>query len=686
MTTVNPTPFKPIRSVLIANRGEIARRIIRTCKRLGLKTVAIYTEPDRDLPFVAEADEAIALGAPNAYLDLSAVLDAVRKAKVDAVHPGYGFLSENPEFVEQLTGVGVRFIGPSAAAMRLLGNKSNAKGIATAAQVPISPTRSLDGLTGEKLSETIRSFGHEVGFPLILKAASGGGGRGMRIVGSDSDFLAEFSSAQREAERAFGGSSIFVEKCISPARHIEVQLIADQLGNVTTLGTRDCSLQRNHQKIIEEACAPNLPEGVSDAMCAAAERLAVGAHYTNIGTVEFLLAPDGSFFFLEVNSRIQVEHPVTEMITGVDLVEVQIRIAEGVSLKDLNLIPAPVRRGHAIEARICAEAFDDALVISTGTITKITIPTVGNSSPGVPSTLRYEFGFTVGSSVSHNYDSLIGKLVAWGNTRNESIQKLTHALSILSISGVRTNKELVLHLLATPEFLTVQHSIQGTKDLLPSRECRNQRVFEAVALCAALRLCRFRNAATTPSSWGDALGWGLGAPLTYPWSCDAHGLTLSTQTSVSNGLFVVAVRDGTTLTTVRFVCEHFDEVHQTATVTFVGERSEKLSWSTAGDTYWLHRSVGSWCTSSSALASRATKAGGSDSEITITSPLPGKVAAIAAVQGSMVDAGQTIVVLDSMKMEHPIRSPVAGRLTHIVVQVGEVVSAGKKLATVVTEK
>ncbi len=685
MTTLAPPQFAPIRSVLIANRGEIARRIIRTCKKLGIKTVAIYTEPDRNLPYVSEADEAIDIGAPNAYLDKTAVLEAVLQAKVDAVHPGYGFLSENPEFVELLHGAGVRFIGPTAAAMRLLGNKCNAKKIAAAAKVPISPTRLLDALTGEQLLAAIRSFGDEVGFPVILKAASGGGGRGMRIVHSTSDFLAEYSSAQREAERAFGNGSIFVEKCISPARHIEVQLIADELGNVTTLGTRDCSLQRNHQKIIEEAFAPNLPESVSSAMYAAAERLAVGAHYTNIGTVEFLLAPDNSFFFLEVNSRLQVEHPVTEMITGVDLVEIQIRIAEGVSLKSLNLIPAPIGRGHAIEARICAEAFDDELVVSTGTVSQINVPPAECSSSAESKLLRYEFGFTTGSSISHNYDSLIGKVVAWGDTRRDSIEALTRALNALLITGVRTNKELVLHLLASPEFVRISHSIQGTKELLPSREFRRRRVFEAVALCAALRMYQFKNTAKELSSWGDALGWGLGAQLTYPWSCETHGFKLSTETSVSRGLISVTVLEGNTSERLTLACQEFDEGQQTAIFSLHGALPENLKWSTASGNYWLHRPAGSWCISPATPNSESARVGESASEIIITSPLPGKVSAIAAVEGSTVVAGYTIVILDSMKMEHPIRSPVSGRLTQVLVQVGEVVPAGKTLAIVVPE-
>jgi acetyl-CoA carboxylase biotin carboxylase subunit len=435
-----------IHKVLIANRGEIAVRIIRTCREMGIKTVAVYSTADRDAMHVRMADQAVCIGPPpgaDSYLNVPAILSAIEITDSDAVHPGYGFLAENAAFAEICANYGVRFIGPSSEAIRLMGDKIEARRAVQKVKVPVVPG-SDEAVTEEE--EGLR-VSKEIGFPVIVKAAAGGGGRGMKIVHSPASFINAFLTAQSEALSAFGVPDVYIEKYFDNARHVEVQVMGDRHGNVIHLGDRDCSIQRRHQKLIEESPAPALPARVRNRMWKAAVDAAVGVNYDSVGTVEFLYVPDGEFHFLEMNTRIQVEHTVTEMVTGIDIVREQIRIADGKKLryeqKDVPL------RGHAIEVRINAEDPETFLPF-----------------PGPIRTCIFPGGFGVrvdtaiypGYVVPSTYDSLLGKLIVHGDDRNEAIMRMRRALDEVRIEGVRTTVPFHKKMMVNSDFVEARLS------------------------------------------------------------------------------------------------------------------------------------------------------------------------------------------------------------------------------------
>ena len=414
--------------ILIANRGEIALRIGRACRELGIATVAVYSEADRAALHVLEADEAFLLGpapATESYLRGDLILDIARRTGADAIHPGYGFLSENADFVEACEGAGIKFIGPTASAMRALGSKTRARQAADAAGMPRTPgsTRALASLA------EAHSVADEIGYPVMLKAAAGGGGKGMRAVGLPEDLKAAFEAAQSEALRSFGSDEVYLEKLIERPRHIEIQVLADEHGNCIYLGERECSVQRRHQKVIEEAPSPVVGPDLRRRMGDAAVRLAQSQGYTNAGTVEFLVDDEQNFYFLEMNTRLQVEHPVTELVTGLDLVHLQIRIAQGeplpVSQQDIEL------RGHAIECRVYAEDPDNGFFPCPGKITRLLQP----GGPGI----REDSGIYEGWLVPMDYDPMLSKLIAYAPTRELAIARLLRALDEYVIGGIRTN-------------------------------------------------------------------------------------------------------------------------------------------------------------------------------------------------------------------------------------------------------
>jgi acetyl/propionyl-CoA carboxylase alpha subunit len=669
---------RPITRILIANRGEIARRIIRSCTTLGLESVAVYTDPDRYAPHVREATHSVALGSPQAYLSVESIVNAAKDSGADAVHPGYGFLSENPALPDALAAAGIHFIGPTADTIRKLGSKIAAKELARISSVVVSPTLLLRTNETNNAVEQIRTFAAQAGFPLILKAAAGGGGRGMRIIREDSDVAAELESARREALKAFASEEIFVEKYIAPARHIEVQIAGDTAGNVVALGTRDCSLQRNNQKIIEEAPAPNLPDGLESAICDAARRLALAAGYSSLGTVEFLYAPDGAFYFLEVNTRLQVEHPVTEAVTGLDLVALQIRLARGESLAECGVYGTPVAHGHAIEARLCAEEFTDTFILSTGTVSELALPE--NPLPGT--SLRADMGITLCSEVSHHYDSLVGKIIVHGATRDEALAGLLHALAHTRVSGVKTNRALLMHLLATPEFQTVSHSIQGTKELFPSAQDAQRSIVIAHAVAASLRLCSPHSAWSTSSPWHEAT---LMQPLAYPWSTRSPGTEISSRSVRSRAGVAVhlTTQQGSETLSVRLEnVRHSADSSVTALVSIDGAPFSEVTVTPQRDTIWVHLPHGTWTLEprGTLRSGSASHAGGAGSEI--TAHIPGRVAAVHVTAGDAVNEGTTLMVLDSMKMEHPIRAPFSGKVTSIEVAADQVVHSGAVLIVI----
>jgi acetyl-CoA/propionyl-CoA carboxylase, biotin carboxylase, biotin carboxyl carrier protein len=443
--------------ILIANRGEIAVRVIRAAREMGISTVAVYSELDRDALHVRLADEAYALGgqtAAESYLNTEAILDAIRRSGADAVHPGYGFFSENADFAQAITDLGVTFIGPPPAAIVEMGDKVSSRKAALRGGAPIVP-----GTTEFVTSaDEIIAFGNEFGWPIAIKAAFGGGGRGMKVVQSAADVEEAMASAQRESKAFFGRDEIYVERYLTWPRHVEVQIVGDHQGNVVWVSTRDCSAQRRHQKLIEEAPATALPEGVEEAMGAAAVKAAKAVGYYNAGTVEFIYQ-DGDFFFLEMNTRLQVEHPVTEVITGIDLVEWQIRVASGEPLPMTQEEVAARRFGHGIEIRINAEdPTDGKFLPSPGKITKLVAP----DGFGV----RFDSGYESGDEISQYYDNLVGKVIVWGKDRPTAIARTIRALEEMVVEGVATTIPADLAILRHPDFAAMEHSTKWVEERL----------------------------------------------------------------------------------------------------------------------------------------------------------------------------------------------------------------------------
>ena len=439
-----PIPIRPIRKVLIANRGEIAVRVIRACRELGIATVAIFSDADRTALHVQLADQAVHVGpspAKDSYLAWDKIIAAAQQTGADAVHPGYGFLSERAEFVEACQAAGLIFIGPPASAMRAMGEKPRARMHMHAAQVPIVPGDNGPEGRGFATAELALAAANRVGYPVLLKAASGGGGRGQRIVETPDKLASAYESARREAKAAFGDDAIYVERAIVRPRHVEIQVFSDQHGNHVYLFERDCSVQRRNQKVIEESPSPALDPVLRQRMGEVAVRAAAAVGYVGAGTCEFLLAPDRSFFFLEMNTRLQVEHPVTEMITGLDLVQLQIRVAEGHPMpfrqEDLRI------RGAAIQCRVYAED-PIRFLPSPGVISRL-------RTPGGPF-VRNDSGVEEGSTISTFYDPMISKLVVWGETRDEARRRMARALDEYSVLGIRTNLPFHRRVMQEPDF------------------------------------------------------------------------------------------------------------------------------------------------------------------------------------------------------------------------------------------
>ncbi|GCE18366.1 acetyl-CoA carboxylase biotin carboxylase subunit [Dictyobacter kobayashii] len=437
----------PFHKVLVANRGEIALRVIRACRDLGLQSVAVYSDADRNALHVRMADEAYHIGpavAAQSYLNIPKLIEVARQSGAQAVHPGYGFLAENADFVDACQAAGLIFIGPSSTAQRSMGEKTAARRTAQAAGVPIVPGAMTDMVDDQE----IQAKAEELGYPVLLKAAAGGGGKGIRLVREPRDLLTSFRTARSEAQTAFGDGRVYIEKAITPARHIEVQFIADSHGHVVHLGERECSIQRRHQKLIEESPSPIMDEALRKRMTEATINLVRSIEYVNAGTAEFLVGPDRNFYFLEVNARIQVEHPVTEWCTGVDLVQEQLRVAAGLPLSfsqdDIRL------RGAAIECRISAEDPENRFLPATGTVWGLQEP----SGPGV----RVDSSLYPGLQVPLFYDPLLAKLIVWGHNREQAITRLRRALDEYTIVGVRTTLPFARWLMDQPRFISADFS------------------------------------------------------------------------------------------------------------------------------------------------------------------------------------------------------------------------------------
>ncbi|WP_240374091.1 acetyl-CoA carboxylase biotin carboxylase subunit [Bacillus piscicola] len=438
--------------VLIANRGEIARRIIRTCKSLGIRTVAVYSEADANAPFVNEADEAVCVGpsqAKKSYLDIEKIIQAAKETNTDAIHPGYGFLSENPGFVERCEQENITFIGPSAKIMKIMGSKLSAREQMQKANVPVVPGSEGRIKSLEDAVETAESLG----YPLMLKASAGGGGIGMKLVHSREELESAFDSTVQQAESYFNDGAVFLEKLITKPRHIEVQVVADHASNVVHLFERECSVQRRNQKIVEESPSPFLDEDMRTRLLEAAVRGVKEIGYTNAGTMEFIFDEDGNFYFLEMNTRLQVEHPVTEEITGLDLVEWQLKIASG---EQLPLAQADIQKqGHAIECRLYAED-PESFFPSPGKLTTLQLP---------EEKVRLDFGVEEGSNVSPFYDPMIGKIIVHGPNRREAIANMKQVLSQIEVEGLTTNLALLERIMENEDFVHGDYTTQFIKSL-----------------------------------------------------------------------------------------------------------------------------------------------------------------------------------------------------------------------------
>jgi acetyl-CoA carboxylase biotin carboxylase subunit len=495
---------RPIQKILIANRGEIALRVIRACRELGLATVAVYSDADRAALHVAAADEAYRLGpapASESYLRGDLILAVAQQSGADAIHPGYGFLSENPAFAEACAAAGVKFIGPPASAMRALGSKTLARQAADRAGMPRVP----GSVTGLKDLNEAKNVALAIGYPVMLKAAAGGGGKGMRAVHAEAELASAFASAASEAERSFGSGEVYLEKLIERPRHIEIQLLADEHGHCISLGERECSVQRRHQKVIEEAPSAVVSPALRQRMGEAAVRLALSAGYTNAGTVEFLVdgagTPQEAFYFLEMNTRLQVEHPVTELVTGLDLVRLQIGVAEG---RPLPLTQEQVMlRGHAIECRIYAEDPENHFMPSPGTITRLEQP----QGPG----LREDAAIYPGWTVPLDYDPMLSKLIAYGATREAAIARMLPALETYVIGGIRTNLALFRRILEDEGFRSAAIDTGYLERLLavPAPAAENAVPVEIAAIAAAYFAARSKpltvtTAIPTQSAWARA--------------------------------------------------------------------------------------------------------------------------------------------------------------------------------------
>lgn len=441
-----------IKKILIANRGEIAVRVIKSARAMGIQTITLYAEDDQHLPHAFMSDEAVSLGAgtlQETYLNQDKILEIAKKHKADAIHPGYGFLSENAGFCERVEKLGIKFIGPTPQAIRLMGDKIGSKIEAEKYNVPMIP-----GYHGEKQDEAFLSArAQEIGFPVLIKASAGGGGKGMRIVHQASEFSEALQSAKNEAKKAFGNEAVLVERYVTNPRHIEVQVMSDEHGQHFHLFERECSIQRRYQKVIEESPAFVMKPETRQKICETAVNIARGIKYRGAGTVEFVMDDQENFYFLEMNTRLQVEHPITEMVTGMDLVGLQIRVAQG---EKLNLSQANIRQnGHAIECRICAEDPDNDFLPTVGKIHKIGLPTLKD--------VRLDCGYVDGSVVGINYDSMLAKLITWAPTREEAIMKMQHALDEVSFSGIKSNRDYLRRVLKHPAFvkgLTNTHFIK----------------------------------------------------------------------------------------------------------------------------------------------------------------------------------------------------------------------------------
>jgi geranyl-CoA carboxylase alpha subunit len=639
--------------LLIGNRGEIACRIARTARDLGLRTVAVFSDADADALHVHAADEAVRIGpapARESYLNIQAILAAAKRSGADAVHPGYGFLAENAEFAKACEDAGLVFIGPTPAAIQAMGNKAQAKRLMTAAGIPCVP-----GHEGDQSDAALAIEAHRIGFPLMIKAAAGGGGRGMRLVGEPGALTAALAGARSEARNAFGSDELILEQAIADARHIEIQIFADAQGNVIHLGERDCSIQRRHQKVIEEAPSPAVSPELRGKMGEAAVAAARAIRYRGAGTVEFLLDASENFYFLEMNTRLQVEHPVTEAISGLDLVAWQLRVAAGEPLPRQHEVRL---EGHAIEARLYAEDSYENFLPRSGTILAW--------RPATGAGVRVDHGLRPGQAVSPFYDPLLAKLIGWGTTREEARRRLLAALEDTVVLGIDSNRSFLGSVLAHPVFVAGE----ATTAFI-DRHCSAQLAKrpvpgdDVVALAAALL---FAKTATQQDSM--LANWSSTGALAWPLRVSSGGAQFAVEIiPTGRGRFSVAL--GEKRVAIGLLDPGSGELR------FAVDGLQRAHFAFADDV--LHLDVAGWTAAFRETTLEAASTGDRRTGSQLLAPMNGAVVAVLAEVGDSVKKGQRILIVEAMKMQHEIAAERDGILARIHVKAGDQVATRQLL-------
>ena len=645
-----------IKKILIANRGEIACRIIRTCKRLGIETVGIYSSSDRNTLHLSQANETYCVGpgeAGDGYLNGDRIIEIALNSNSDAIHPGYGFLSENHAFAQKCIDRGVVFIGPSPDVIKSMGLKSEAKAIMAEAGIPV-----ISGFNPQEQNQkSFLSLAKKIGYPVILKAIAGGGGRGMRIVESNDDMRVALETAKRESLSSFGNEQLIIEKYIKSARHIEVQILGDNFGNIIHLFERECSLQRRHQKVIEEAPAPDLQQSIRKKLFEAAISGGKTIGYSGVGTFEFLVEPDGQFWFLEMNTRIQVEHPVTEFITGLDIVELQIRVASGEKLPgELKVIQS---KGHAIEARLYSENAD--FTPSFGKLYHLGLPTESRN-------LRIDHGVREGDEITLNYDPMIAKVISHGTTREKALNIINEGLNSLRTCGPSTNERFLISLINNPKVMAGDFDTRFIEEnllnLQPSQDIPNN----LLAISAYALITKSMISRDGYSPWFDTSGWRLGSSIgkelkllsrknSWRFALKGNALTI-----LDNDISFKVEGEWTSHRDFKGIIdqdEYVLEIYNDGDDFTVFIADQKLQLKRVSDFQ--------------AARKTNTQSG------TLISPMPGIIVNIFVKKGQKVKAGTPLLVLEAMKTEHVIRSPHAGKVGTLNFSIGDQVSEGIEL-------
>lgn len=642
--------------ILIANRGEIACRVIKTARQMGIHTVAIYSTADKDSQHVAQADSAFCVGdaaAKNSYLNIEAIIAAAKISGAQAIHPGYGFLSENPLFAQACADAGIIFIGPSIAAMEAMASKQVAKQLLEKTGVPLTP-----GYHGsEQSDERLLQEAQQIGFPVLLKAASGGGGKGMRAVYKEAEFFQALAGARREAMAGFRDDTMLIEKLISNPRHVEVQIMADNHGQTVHLFERDCSIQRRHQKIIEEAPAPNLSAAMRQGLAEAACEVARSIAYRGAGTVEFLVDGDDHFYFMEMNTRLQVEHPVTEMITGLDLVAWQLKIAANEPLPCLQ--EAILAHGHALECRIYAEDPNQGFLPSIGQLHFLHEP----EGKGI----RIDSGVSLHSHITMHYDPMIAKLITWGETREQALQRMQYALANYAVGGVKTNIAFLQAICSHPRFAKAELSTDFLTQETISLPLPDERL--ALILAAGYDYLALKNSETDPLH-NSSFAWQMHLSSYWYWRYLIDGQQQEIKIlPLTNTSFKVKINEEEFTLSPRLIADklYLDDGQQIREI-LVDNQGSKLTLFLAQGPLVIERF--SWQNFDPQLTTKKGQ---------LTAPMPATVVAILKNKGDKVKEGESLIVLEAMKMEHTIHAPKDGILAELFYDVGSQVSEGAEL-------